>query len=178
MGWFFSLKWMFLGMENNFKTYQNQYSSNTLALNKHQHNEERDKRRYLSHKFSLTQLSEFKWNGAVVGRKNLVINTLIMTITQLENNIPSAFLHPHWPLHRQNWSNAVQLCRSPADFGLALSILEACMKPVLFNPVWTEALGWCHVFCKWKFLCVVNCADIYSRITVKHWRFFHIRNTM
>ncbi|XP_056018158.1 nucleosome-remodeling factor subunit BPTF-like isoform X3 [Ostrea edulis] len=130
-----------LGMENNFKTYQNQYSSNTLALNKHQHNEERDKRRYLSHKFSLTQLSEFKWNGAVVGRKNLVINTLIMTITQLENNIPSAFLHPHWPLHRQNWSNAVQLCRSPADFGLALSILEACMKPVLFNPVWTEALG-------------------------------------
>ncbi|KAK3089173.1 hypothetical protein FSP39_001446 [Pinctada imbricata] len=43
-----------LGMENNFKTYQNQYSTNTLALNKHQHNEERDKKRYLSHKFSLT----------------------------------------------------------------------------------------------------------------------------
>ncbi|XP_061191322.1 nucleosome-remodeling factor subunit BPTF-like isoform X2 [Saccostrea echinata] len=130
-----------LGMENNFKTYQNQYSSNPLALNKHQHNEERDKRRYLSHKFSLTQLSEFKWNGTLVGRKNLVINTLMMTITQLENNIPTAFLHPHWPLHRTNWNNAVQLCRSPADFGLALSILEACMKPVLFNPVWTEALG-------------------------------------
>lgn len=130
-----------LGMENNFKTYQNQYSSNQLALNKHQHNEERDKRRYLSHKFSLTQLSEFKWNGAVVGRKNLVTNTLMMTLTQLENNIPTAFLHPHWPLHRQNWNNAVQLCRSPSDFGLALSILEACLKPVIFNPVWTEALG-------------------------------------
>lgn len=132
----------FTGMENNFKTYQNQYSSNQLALNKHQHNEERDKRRYLSHKFSLTQLSEFKWNGAVVGRKNLVTNTLMMTLTQLENNIPTAFLHPHWPLHRQNWNNAVQLCRSPSDFGLALSILEACLKPVIFNPVWTEALGW------------------------------------
>ncbi|XP_022313989.2 nucleosome-remodeling factor subunit BPTF-like isoform X2 [Crassostrea virginica] len=130
-----------LGMENNFKTYQNQYSSNPLALNKHQHNEERDKRRYLSHKFSLTQLSEFKWNGTLVGRKALVTNTLMMTVTQLENNIPSAFLHPHWPLHRQNWNNAVQLCRSPSDFGLALSILEACLKPVIFNPVWTEALG-------------------------------------
>ena len=133
------------GMENNFKTYQNQYSTNTLALNKHQHNEERDKRRYLSHKFSLTQLSEFKWNGALVGRKNLLINTLMMTIIQLENNLPAAFLHPNWPLHRTSWNNAVQKCRNPADFALALSILEACVKPVLFNPVWNESLGMCCV---------------------------------
>ncbi|KAL3875950.1 hypothetical protein ACJMK2_033849 [Sinanodonta woodiana] len=130
-----------LGQEGNYKQYQNQYSMNTLALNKHQHNEERDKRRYLSHKFSLTTLSEFKWNGSTHGNKVMTVSTLRLTIAQLEGNIPTPFLHPSWPLHRQNWQKAVHLCQTPSDFALALSILEACMKPVIFNPVWSEALG-------------------------------------
>lgn len=55
-------------MENGFKTYVNQYSTNIAALNKQQRNEERDKKRHLSHKFSLTQASEFKWAGAYYGK--------------------------------------------------------------------------------------------------------------
>ena len=51
---------LFLGQEGNYKLYKNQYTTNSLALNKHQHNEERDRKRYLSHKFSLTPASEFK----------------------------------------------------------------------------------------------------------------------
>ncbi|KAJ9598490.1 hypothetical protein L9F63_010810, partial [Diploptera punctata] len=47
-----------LGMENAFKNYTNQYSTNIAALNKIQRNEERDKKRHLSHKFSLTQASD------------------------------------------------------------------------------------------------------------------------
>lgn len=57
-----------LGMENGFKAYNNQFSTNVAALNKPQRNEERDKKRYLSHKFSLTQVSEFKWAGPVHGK--------------------------------------------------------------------------------------------------------------
>ncbi|OWF46473.1 nucleosome-remodeling factor subunit NURF301-like isoform X2 [Mizuhopecten yessoensis] len=140
-----SLQHFKLGMECNFKNYVNQYATNNLALNKYQHNEERDKRRYLSHKFSLTQASEFKWNGANHGKKSVVIQTLMLTIIQLESSIPSSFLHPNWPLHRQSWTNAVHMCRKPSDFSLALSILEACMKPVIFNPVWSEALGHCRL---------------------------------
>lgn len=49
-----------LGMEGSYRSFTNQYHSNTLALNKHQHAEDRDKRRHLSHKFSLTTASEFK----------------------------------------------------------------------------------------------------------------------
>lgn len=52
-----------LGMENNFRAYVNQYTTNVIALNKPQRNEERDKKRHLSHKFSLTTASEFKWIG-------------------------------------------------------------------------------------------------------------------
>ncbi|XP_071108199.1 nucleosome-remodeling factor subunit BPTF-like [Haliotis cracherodii] len=130
-----------LGNEGNYKLYQNQYSTNTLALNKHQHNEERDKRRHLSHKFSMTPASEFKWNGTVFGNRMLTVSTLRLSITQLENNIHTPFLHPNWPIHRQNWQKAVHMCQNPQDFGLALAILEACIKPVICNPVWTEALG-------------------------------------
>ncbi|XP_029635778.1 nucleosome-remodeling factor subunit BPTF isoform X3 [Octopus sinensis] len=130
-----------LGMENNYKSFINQYSSNALALNKHQHNEERDKKRFLSHKFSLTPVSEFKWNGSLYGNRILTISTLRLSITQLESNLPTPFLHPNWAIHRQNWQKAVHMCQNPQDFALALAILEACIKPVLFNPVWTESLG-------------------------------------
>lgn len=56
-----------LGNENSFKNYVNQYSSNPLALNKPQRNEERDKKRYMSHKFSLASGQEFKWIGLLNG---------------------------------------------------------------------------------------------------------------
>jgi nucleosome-remodeling factor subunit BPTF len=56
-----------LGMDNVHKEYSNQFTTNPLALNKPQKNEERDKKRHLSHKFSLTQASEFKWGGMLNG---------------------------------------------------------------------------------------------------------------
>ena len=130
-----------VGMECNYKQFVNQYSSNTLALNKHQHNEDRDRRRYLSHKFSLTPLSEFKWNGSVFGNRTLLVNTLRNSITQLESAIPSPFIHSAWQGTRHNWVKAVQMCSSPKDFALALAILEASIKPVVTNPVWRESLG-------------------------------------
>lgn len=89
-----------LGQEGKYRVYQNQYSTNTLALNKHQHREDHDKRRHLSHKFCFTAAGEFKWNGAIYGSKILIISTLRLTIIQLENNIPSPFLHPNWDSHR------------------------------------------------------------------------------
>lgn len=57
-----------LGNENNFKNYINQYTTNPLALNKPQRNEERDKKRYMSHKFSLASSQDFKWIGLLNGK--------------------------------------------------------------------------------------------------------------
>lgn len=58
-----------LGMEGTYKQYVNYYTTETLALNKHQHNEARDKKVHLSRKFSLTPASEFKWNGSIHGTR-------------------------------------------------------------------------------------------------------------
>ncbi|GAB6020776.1 hypothetical protein CHUAL_003435 [Chamberlinius hualienensis] len=130
-----------LGCDGSYKNFVNQYTVNTLALNKPQHAEERDKKRHLSHKFSLTPASEFKWNGSVHGTRALTVATLRQSIVQLENAIATPLLHPNWGLHRTNWLKAVNSCTTSRDFALALVILEACMKPVLFNPVWHDSLG-------------------------------------
>ncbi|KAL4648020.1 nucleosome-remodeling factor subunit BPTF [Arapaima gigas] len=130
-----------LGQEGKYRVFHNQYSTNTLALNKHQHREDHDKRRHLSHKFCMTPAGEFKWNGSVHGSKVLTISTLRLTIIQLENNIPAPFLHPNWASHRSNWIKAVQMCSKAREFALALAILECAIKPVAMLPVWKDALG-------------------------------------
>lgn len=130
-----------LGMENHFKAYVNQYTTNVIALNKPQRNEERDKKRHLSHKFSLTTASEFKWIGGVSGNKTLLLNTVRQTILQLEQAIQSPFMHPNWPLIRKHWLNAVSACQHPKDLARTLIVLQACIKPVVFANVWHEQLG-------------------------------------
>uniref|UniRef100_A0A3B3VPT4 Bromodomain PHD finger transcription factor n=1 Tax=Poecilia latipinna TaxID=48699 RepID=A0A3B3VPT4_9TELE len=130
-----------LGQEGKYRVYQNQYSTNTLALNKHQHREDYDKKRHLSHKFSLTTASEFKWNGSIHGVRSLTVSTLRLTIIQLETNVPGPFMHPNWASHRTNWNKAVQMCSKAREFALALAILECAIKPVVMLPVWKDSLG-------------------------------------
>ncbi|XP_063359454.1 nucleosome-remodeling factor subunit NURF301 [Cydia amplana] len=130
-----------LGNENNFKNYVNQYTTNPLALNKPQRNEERDKKRYMSHKFSLSCGQDFKWIGLLNATKPLLVATLRQTLLQLESNIVVQFMHPNWTLLRKPWVQAVQLCQAPRDFARALCVLQACIKSVVWSPAWHEQLG-------------------------------------
>ncbi|XP_039292245.1 nucleosome-remodeling factor subunit NURF301 isoform X2 [Nilaparvata lugens] len=130
-----------LGMENGFKTYVNQYATNISALNKIQRNEERDKKRHLSHKFSLTQASEFKWAGPFHGSRNQLMGTLRQTLLNLESAIQSPFMHVNWPQLRKPWIAAVGSCIQAKDFTRAIIVLQACIKPVVYATVWHEILG-------------------------------------
>lgn len=130
-----------LGMENQFKSYVNQFTTNVIALNKPQRNEERDKKRHLSHKFSLTPASEFKWAGGIGGNKTVMLNTIRQTILQLEQTIQAPFMHLNWHLIRKPWLNAIGACQLPRDFAKTLIVLQACIKPVVFASVWHDQLG-------------------------------------
>ncbi|XP_055631397.1 nucleosome-remodeling factor subunit NURF301 isoform X2 [Toxorhynchites rutilus septentrionalis] len=131
-----------LGMDNGFKTYVNQYSSNPIALNKPQRNEERDKKRHLSHKFSLTQASEFKWlGGGMYCSQAQIVSTIKQTIIALEQSIASPFLHQNWAKLRKTWINAISTCTRASDFARIICILQACMRGVVFASVWHEQLG-------------------------------------
>ncbi|XP_071965223.1 uncharacterized protein [Antedon mediterranea] len=130
-----------LGLEGTYKLYKNQFTINRLALNKPQHAEDRDKRRYLSYKFSLSARYKFDWMGAVYGQRAILVSTHRMTLSNLERNIPKCFLHHNWQTHRNNWLKAINLCSKPKEFCLALSILECAIKPVFFSVVWNDGLG-------------------------------------
>lgn len=130
-----------LGMENSFKTYVNHFATNIFALNKPQRNEEKNKERFLSHEFSLTTASEFKWVGILNGTHSNVISTLRQTVVSLEQAIVTPFMHPHWPSLRKLWLQAVSHCSKPTDFAKVMIILQACIKSPVFANVWHEKLG-------------------------------------
>ncbi|XP_060876907.1 nucleosome-remodeling factor subunit NURF301 isoform X2 [Metopolophium dirhodum] len=130
-----------LGMDNSFKTYVNQYSSNPTALNKIQKNEERDKKRYMSHKFSLTGPGEYKWCGQIFGARSTLISTVKQTIISLDNLLPSSLMHINWSVLRKPWLNQVNSCSTPKDFARVMVVLMSCIKPVVYAPVWHEQLG-------------------------------------
>ena len=58
-----------LGQEGTFRTYINQFTTNPNALSKVQANDERVKRTHMSHKFSLTEASTFRWMGQLYGKR-------------------------------------------------------------------------------------------------------------
>ncbi|XP_016975852.1 nucleosome-remodeling factor subunit NURF301 isoform X2 [Drosophila rhopaloa] len=130
-----------LGMEQGFKNYVNQYSTNPIALNKPQRNEERDKRRHLSHKFSLTTASDFKWIGITMGTTENMITTLRQTLINFESNIAPSFLNTNWVVNRKIWNSAVMNARRASDFAAVLLLFQSSLKSVVFANVWHEQLG-------------------------------------
>ncbi|XP_067647631.1 nucleosome-remodeling factor subunit NURF301 isoform X2 [Eurosta solidaginis] len=130
-----------LGMEHGFKNYINQYTSNPIALNKPQRNEERDKRRHLSHKFSLTTASEFKWIGATMGSLDSITQTVRQTLLNFEDSIPTSFIIPNWRFIKWKWRKTVSEARRPTEFVTLLLLLQSSLKSVIFANVWHEQLG-------------------------------------
>lgn len=134
-----------LGMEQGFKNYVNQYATNPIALNKPQRNEERDKRRHLSHKFSLTTASDFKWTGTVMGTCDNIITTLRQTLINFESNIAAPFMNPNWVSNKKMWNNAVMNAKRATDFAAVMLLFQASLKSVVFANVWHEQLGHIHL---------------------------------
>lgn len=135
-----------LGMENLHKEYMNQFTTNPLALNKPQKNEDRDKKRHLSHKFSLTDASTFKWGGLLNGTEHSLIAVFKQTLLTFESSLCAPFMHCNWPKLRKVWLNAVAASTTPQDFLKVLITLQSCMKTVVYANVWHEQLGHIHLY--------------------------------
>ena len=138
--------WFKLGMENAHKEYFNQFTTNPLALNKPQKNEERDKKRHLSHKFSLTQASEFKWGGLLNGSHTSLAAVFKQTLLSFESSVTTTFMHCNWTKIRKAWINSVAAASTPQDFMKLLITLQSCLKNVIFASVWHEQLGHIHLY--------------------------------
>lgn len=132
-----------LGQENLFKSYVNHFISDPLATSKGKHNEERDRKRHMSHKFSLTTASECKY-----GIKDLTgcsrqtqISALRGALTHMEAVLPTTLMHVNWPMLRKTWLTSVQTGSCALDFSRAMMMISACIRNAVYNPVWSESAG-------------------------------------
>ena len=132
-----------LGMEKSYEQYINQFSTNQLAKNKQQAHEERDRRRGISTKFNL---AEYNYTGSIIGNLERILLTLRCSIVTLETSIPTAFMHPMWPVQRSTWVKAVHLSKTAPEFASVLSFFESFVKPVVMRNVWNDAVGHLEFF--------------------------------
>jgi nucleosome-remodeling factor subunit BPTF len=95
----------------------------------------------MSHKYSLTQVSECKWIGIQHGYRNNLVGTMRTTLLNLESNVPVTLMHVNWPLLRKAWITAVSACINSKDFSKAMVALAACIRPACFNSIWSELMG-------------------------------------
>ena len=128
-----------LGMDS--RDYVNLFNIHSIFLNKNQHQEEKDKKRKLSYKFSLTSVADFKWIDMQTGPNLILLHTLRRTLQNLETSIHTAFLSPNWIINRENWLTVVKDANETKTLAICLSIFESCIKPIAFNSVWYESLG-------------------------------------
>ena len=132
-----------LGMEKSYEQYINQFSTNQLAKNKQQAQEERDRRRGISTKFNL---AEYNYTGSMIGNLERILLTLRCSIVTLETSVPTAFMHPVWPFQRSTWVKAVHLCKTAPEFASVLTFFESFVKPVVMRNVWNDAVGHLEFF--------------------------------
>ena len=132
-----------LGMEKSYEQYVNQFSTNQLAKNKQHAQEERDRRRGISTKFNL---AEYNYTGSLIGNLERILLTLRCSIVTLETSIPTAFMHPMWPVQRSTWVKAVHMSKTAPEFASVLSFFEGFIKPVVMRGVWNDAVGHLEFF--------------------------------
>lgn len=130
-----------LGQEGGYQKYVNRYTTDPLALSKNQHTDERDKRRLMSHKFSLTQASECKWSGNQQGLRPSIVAAVRQTLLNMEIAIPTTLMHCNWILLRKAWMSDVIASSNAKEFSKVLTKFAACLRPSVFNPVWSEGVG-------------------------------------
>lgn len=127
-----------LGQGNSFQVYKNQYSHNALAKSKADILYEKERKRYISNKFSLV---EFRWIGSCYMGELSQVSTLQNTLVNFESLLPIAFLHPNWHNERKTWIQAVKLCTEVNHFSSILMYLEEVIKPIIMVSSWKDTCG-------------------------------------
>lgn len=133
-----------LGMESAYRLYENEYSVNPLTMNKHQHNQERDRKNILARRFSIQ--SEMLWKGSVFTSAQLLAKTLAASILAFEAAISPAFLHSGWVKSREAWIARLNAAKEVREFGELMLRLESVMKPLLFVGAWRDSAGYLRLF--------------------------------
>ncbi|VIO94057.1 PHD-finger family protein [Brugia malayi] len=135
-----------LGEGDTLSRYVNQYSMNEYAKNPIQRAKERDKKKYMSGRFSLMDEGEFEWTvakGRTLTGKPIQIGKIIQnSMESFAQKIPSVLMHRLWK--RDGLDYFKKGLSAPPTVELLKDLLLrfecAIRRPVLHN-VWWSTLG-------------------------------------
>nr|CAB3226119.1 nucleosome-remodeling factor subunit NURF301 [Phallusia mammillata] len=130
-----------LGEDGGYKQYKNYYVENTLALNKYQHKEDKDRDRHVGYKFSIGGPVEFEWTGDTYGSREEIVHTLRSALFRFEQQIPLCFMHSKWEQYRKMWGRMLLKNDSSRAFAVVLGILEMAIRNNVKRTVWKESMG-------------------------------------
>ncbi|KAI1720070.1 DDT domain-containing protein [Ditylenchus destructor] len=134
--------------DGEYRDYINQYSVNDFAKSPYMRAKERDKRKYMSSRFSLMDEGEFSWTcpkgkSYFAGEADVV--AIIQTsLKRLMDKIPDELMHRLWIGNGRIKDRFLQDIHNSKDFkSLRMTLLQyekAVRKPV-FSSVWWSSLG-------------------------------------
>ncbi|CAH8648557.1 unnamed protein product [Dicrocoelium dendriticum] len=145
--------------------------SGNLALTRAQFMEEKERKRLLGNKFSLSDLATDLWQylEPPIVHDHLtrfvaflkipwelderpfspswsasfprMLHVIRLTLSYFEAQIPLNFYLPAWRFYRKRWLRDVLHSKNSSDLASLLAQFEAAIRPVCFQRVWFNALG-------------------------------------
>uniref|UniRef100_A0A914HJP6 DDT domain-containing protein n=1 Tax=Globodera rostochiensis TaxID=31243 RepID=A0A914HJP6_GLORO len=129
--------------------YVNHYAVNPdLCRSQASRKAERDKRKYLSSRFSLTDQGEFSWHlpkGRVdhYGTAEDVLRCVRLSLRLLVERIPDALMHRRWVLdaEKANFRKQLDTANDIDSLRHLIMLYEAAIRRPVFLPVWWQSLA-------------------------------------
>ncbi|CAD5210998.1 unnamed protein product [Bursaphelenchus okinawaensis] len=143
--------------DGHYREYINEYTTNELAKSSKQRNKEKDKRRYMSQRFSLMDEYEFVWSCPK--NKDIYMNecytgrNLQQSLLKFMDSLPDELYHRMWRAEKsifmermnKNYSNQPKDAEESKSMLMELRYLllkfECVIRKPLFTNVWWNTLG-------------------------------------
>ncbi|KAI6184090.1 hypothetical protein M3Y97_00559200 [Aphelenchoides bicaudatus] len=131
--------------DGRYREYQNEYSINELAKPFKQRSKERDKKKYLSARFALTDDGEFHWS-VPKGRdchvsEASVCKVIQVSIRKIIDRLPDELLHRLWSEKKARFLEMLMQTTKIEDIRYFLLQLERAIRKPVFTSIWWNSLG-------------------------------------
>ncbi|KAI6172173.1 hypothetical protein M3Y98_00943600 [Aphelenchoides besseyi] len=131
--------------DGKYRDYINEYAINDFAKPAYQRTKERDRRKYLSLRFALTDEGGFSWFCSkardVYCSETNANKVFQLTLKKLMDKIPDELLHRLWSKNKQSVMEQLQQANNAAKLRHLLLLFERVIRKPVFGSIWWNSLG-------------------------------------
>ncbi|KAI6196928.1 hypothetical protein M3Y94_01165600 [Aphelenchoides besseyi] len=131
--------------DGKYRDYINEYAINDFAKPAYQRTKERDRRKYLSLRFALTDEGEFSWfcpkARDIYCSETNANKVFQLTLKKLMDKIPDELLHRLWNKNKQSIVEQLQQANHVDKLRHLLLLFERVIRKPVFGSIWWNSLG-------------------------------------